>query len=211
MHSRTNKSWPLCVYRYQGCGGGPTRKARDRPLIRPILNDVSLRHKKPGNVIWAERAAYTTETKLLDFSKWKITNSPAYSLSDDMMAVIYMPRSLAYMLRRWTFIFIFIIRRLKLLQYTQSFGFGRRILTRPPVRTIPSFDKTIWNYISSCFVMVGLLSKANMMMSPRLLFRFTRCKLVTRPNNGGIMRKLSSSARSPVILNNNNYKEGDAR
>lgn len=103
--------------------GGFARKARDRPLIRPILNDVSLRHKKPGNVIWAERAAYTTETKLLDFSKWKITNSPAYSLSDDMMAVIYMPRSLAYMLRRWTFIFIFIIRRLKLLQYTQSFGY----------------------------------------------------------------------------------------
>lgn len=43
---------------------------RDRPLIRPILNDVSLRHKKPGNVIW-ERAAYTTETKLLDFFEMK--------------------------------------------------------------------------------------------------------------------------------------------
>lgn len=116
-----------CVYTViRGVGrvtGGFTRKARDWPLIRPILNDVSLRHKKPGNVIWAERAAYTTETKLLDFSKWKITNSLAYSLSDDMMAVIYMPRSLAYMLRRWTFIFIFIIRRLKLLQYTQSFGY----------------------------------------------------------------------------------------
>lgn len=52
--------------RERGDGGGPV--ARDRPLIRPILNDVSLRHKKPGNVIW-ERAAYTTETKLLDFSK----------------------------------------------------------------------------------------------------------------------------------------------
>lgn len=121
------------MYRYQGRGSasarggggaGAARKARDRPLIRPILNDVSLCHKKPGNVIWAERAAYTTETKLLDFSKWKITNSPAYSLSDDMMAVIYMPHSLAYMLRRWTFIFIFIIRRLKLLQYTQSFGYS---------------------------------------------------------------------------------------
>lgn len=116
----------MCVPLSGVCGGKPgrsARKARDRPLIRPILNDVSLRHKKPGNVIWAERAAYTTETKLLDFSKWKITNSPAYSLSDDMMAVIYMPRSLAYMLHRWTFIFIFIIRRLKLLQYTQSFRY----------------------------------------------------------------------------------------
>lgn len=61
-----------------------------RPLILPILNDVSLRHKNAGNVIW-ERPAYTTETKLLDFSKWKITNSPAYSLSDDMMAIIYTP------------------------------------------------------------------------------------------------------------------------
>lgn len=60
------------------------------PLILPILNDVSLRHKNAGNVIW-ERPAYTTETKLLDFSKWKITNSPAYSLSDDMMAIIYTP------------------------------------------------------------------------------------------------------------------------
>lgn len=68
----------------------PLRLSRQLPINTPILNDVSLRYKKAGNVIW-ERRAYTTQTKLLDFSKWKITNSPAYSLSDDMMAIIYTP------------------------------------------------------------------------------------------------------------------------
>lgn len=58
-----------------------TRATSSAINTAPILNDVSLPAIKSQEMWYGSEAAYTTETKLLDFSKWKITNNLAYSLS----------------------------------------------------------------------------------------------------------------------------------